>query len=91
MLIALAAPRLAYIASAVEDQWADPKGEFLSGLHAQPVYDLFGKKGVAVPEQPGIDQPIGDFIGYHIRTGKHDVTDYDWQQYLKFATRHFGR
>jgi len=91
MLIALAAPRPIYIASAVEDEWADPKGEFLSGLNAQPVYDLFGKKGLGVKEQPGIDHPVGDVVGYHVRTGKHDVTDYDWEQYLKFAARHFGR
>lgn len=91
MLIALAAPRPIYIASAVEDQWADPKGEFLSGLHAEPVYALFGKKGYGVKEQPAVDQPVGDAIGYHVRTGKHDINSYDWEQYLKFARRHFGQ
>lgn len=91
MLIALAAPRPIYIASAVDDQWADPKGEFLSGKFASPVYALFGKKGVVASEQPAIDQPVGDFIGYHIRTGKHDVTDFDWTQYLGFASRHWAR
>jgi hypothetical protein len=90
MLIALMAPRPVYIASAVEDQWADPKGEFLSGKFAEPVYALYGKKGLGVEQPPAIDQPIGDVIGYHVRTGKHDVTDYDWRQYLAFATRHFG-
>jgi len=89
MLIALTAPRPIYIASAVEDTWADPKGEFLSGLHAEPAYALFGQKGYGVTEQPAIDSPVGDAIAYHIRTGKHDVTDYDWQQYLKFAKRHW--
>jgi hypothetical protein len=82
-LIALIAPRLVYVASAVEDQWADPRGEFLSAYHAGPVYELLGKKGVGVAEMPGLDQPVGESIRYHIRTGKHDVTDFDWEQYLK--------
>jgi len=82
MLIALLAPRPVYIASAAEDEWADPKGEFLSGLHAEPVYALFGKPGLGVSQQPALDTPVGDFIRYHIRTGKHTVADYDWEQYL---------
>ena len=91
MLIALMAPRPVYIASATEDVWADPRGEFLAGKHAEAVYALFGKTGLTVEDQPAPDTPIGDYIGYHLRTGKHDVTAYDWEQYLKFADRHFGR
>lgn len=90
-LIALMAPRPVYIASAAEDLWADPKGEFLSAKAAGPVYALFGKQGVGVEEQPDVNKPVGDYIGYHIRTGKHDITEYDWKQYLDFAGRHFGR
>jgi hypothetical protein len=40
---------------------------------------------------PAVNQPVGHTIGYHMRSGKHDVTDYDWQQYLDFADRHFGK
>jgi hypothetical protein len=88
-LAALIAPRPLYIASAQEDAWADPRGEFLAGKNAEPVYALFGKPGLGVAEWPPVNQPVGEFIGYHIRTGKHDVTTYDWQQFLRFASLHF--
>ncbi|NQU49713.1 MAG: acetylxylan esterase [Planctomycetes bacterium] len=85
LLIALIAPRPLYIASATADRWADPKGEFLAAKYASPVYELFGKPSLAGHDMPEPDQPIHTTIGYHLRTGKHDVTAYDWQQYIKFA------
>ncbi len=91
MLLALMAPRPLYVASAVEDQWADPKGEFLSAKHAEPVYALFGKKGLGVDEMPGLNEPVGATIRYHIRSGKHDMLPYDWEQYIKFAKEELKR
>jgi hypothetical protein len=88
MLIALSAPRPVYVASAVEDKWADPYGEYLGLYHAGPVYRLFGKTTPSSETMPKVDQPILEDVGYHLRTGKHDVTDYDWEQYLKFADKH---
>ncbi|MFD1628773.1 alpha/beta hydrolase family protein [Pseudopedobacter beijingensis] len=86
MLLALIAPRPLYVASATEDLWADPKGEFLSAKNAEPAYTLFGKKGLENTEMPPPDTSIGKTIRYHIRTGKHNILLFDWLQYMVFVS-----
>ena len=90
MLIGLIAPRAVYVASAAEDLWADPKGQYLSLKEAQPVYRLYGFETNLPEEMPEVNrQVIRPAMGFHNREGKHNMTPYDWQQFIRFADNWF--
>ncbi len=90
MLIALMAPRAVYVASAAEDLHADPKGQYLALKEAQPAFKLYGIETNLPLEMPGInEQIIRPHMGFHNREGKHNMTPYDWQQYINFANVYF--
>ena len=88
-LLALMAPRRVYVASAEDDRWADPHGEFLAARAASPVFALYGLKGIERPSMPTLHEPLQNHVAYHIRAGKHDVTAYDWHRYMDYCDRAF--
>lgn len=87
VLLAMTAPRPLYVASAAEDLWADPRGEFLAAVAAAPAWRLFGKEGLGTAEFPAPDTPVGGTVGYHVRSGAHDILAYDWERFADFADR----
>lgn len=91
MLLAAMAPRGVYITAAEDDEWADPRGMYLSLLHASQVYeDIYGIELWLDERIPAINNPTDNhYAAYHIRDGEHDLKLYDWNQFLNFADRHF--
>lgn len=90
-LIALIAPRAVAVHSAIEDQWADPKGEYLAAYHAGPAFELFGKTPLKSETPPPLETPVGTDVSYYCRTGKHDLLLSDWEHYMSIADRVFGK
>lgn len=90
MIIALNAPHPVFITGGTQDQWADPRGEFLAEVAAGPVYRLVGKQDLGATNGPPLDTPIiaGD-LGFHYHTGGHMITAPDWQAFLDFADKYF--
>ena len=88
-LLALVAPRLLCVASATDDAWAGPEGEFEACRLASPAWEAHGLKGLVADGFPPPEKPLQDgSISYHLRTGGHGLTPYDWKTYMDFAVRH---
>jgi hypothetical protein len=88
-LIALCAPRPVLLANAVEDEWANPKGQFEMLLAAEPVYRLLGAEGVGTRQMPAVGKLVDSTLGYYIRPGKHSMTRDDWKVFLDYADKQF--
>jgi len=85
-VMALIAPRGVYVASADEDLWCDPRGEYASLVAAAPVFRLLNKKSISNATMPALNQPrVNGQTGYHIRTGSHGLRGKDWRWFLDFA------
>lgn len=84
-LLALVAPRPVYVASAADDLWADPQGEFLSLKAAALVYRVFGIQDQLPDAFPEVPASFAGPLGYHLRAGGHDLLREDWLHFLDFT------
>lgn len=90
-LVALVAPRPVLFTNAVDDQWANPEGQFQVLKAADPVYRFLGAGGLEADEMPKVGHLINSTLGYHIRPGKHSMGREDWKVFLDFADKQFGK
>jgi hypothetical protein len=90
-LIGLIAPRAVYVASAIEDKWADPKGEYLSLKLGSRVFSEIYLKSISLPEEYNYSPHtlLQKSAGYHLREGTHDLIGYDWEKIMDFALLQF--
>ena len=91
-LIALSAPRGVFVTGGTQDQWADPKGEFLAEVAAGPVFTLLGAHDLGVTSFPPVDTPVvGGGLGWYYHTGPHAATREDWLAFLAFAKKYLDK
>lgn len=89
LMMSLIAPRPLLIASAKEAFVCDPYGEFLGALAVSPVYEFLGKDPLPITSLPQENDPAFGTLGYYMRSGKHDILPYDWEQFIDFAKLHW--
>lgn len=90
MVLALIAPRPICMGTAEGQKEPQNSGMFLALKNAEPVYKLLGTDGLGADRMPGINNPVMNTMGFHIRTGKHGIEDYDWKCFMDFADKHLG-
>ncbi len=74
-LLALAAPRAVFVASAADDAWAGPADERRAVEAARPAFALYEREAA---------------LARHERPGGHGIGVEDWRRFLDFADRIFG-
>ncbi|WP_226351101.1 acetylxylan esterase [Pseudonocardia sp. ICBG601] len=86
-LLALIAPGRLVVASATEDDTADPEGEHAAYTAAEQAWARYGLPGTGLPDStwpPAPDRAYrGPGMSYHLRTGSHGFTADDWTFYLQ--------
>lgn len=92
LLLACIAPRQLYVACAEGDLWADPQGAWNSLMNATNAFELYGLDVLAYSEtQPEVNTPVWTAaMGYHVRSGWHDINKVDWSFYLDYMDTYFA-
>ena len=86
LLLSAIAPR-AVLVQGFGSPWYDTEGEYIAVKAADPVWKMFGFKGVqseAWPD-PYDTSAIGDRLGYVRREQLHGISPIDWKWMLDFA------
>ncbi len=90
LLVALMAPRYLYVCCADRDIYDDINADYLACIAGSDIYKLYGEKGFCAEDRypsPGDLFTDGE-IGYHLRTGTHYISRYDWQKTIEFRNKH---
>lgn len=107
---ALLAPRAIFVTNGTDtppgfgDAWADPRGTFLSGKLASPVWELLGWRGQVIPEATvftsGPDESIGGTPPFNVafidgtvgwrRQIEGHVSVPNWPTFATFAARYLN-
>jgi dienelactone hydrolase len=89
-LLGLIAPRPLYLSERTLDSWIDPRAEYESLKQAAKVYKLYDKTIDLPDTMPGPEEGIiSGNLGFHMKSGEHNMEEYDWERYLDFCDRHF--
>lgn len=91
LLLACIAPRKLYVACAENDLWADPQGAWNSLMNATNAFALYGLDVLEYSEaQPVVDTAAWcESMGYHVRSGWHNINATDWGYYLDYMNDYF--
>ena len=89
LLLACIAPRQIYVASAEDDLWADPQGAYNSLQSAKAAFALYGYEVIGDTHPPVNAGVFCESMGYHVRSGWHDMQSDDWHFYLAYMDNFF--
>lgn len=90
LLLASIAPRQIYVAAAEDDLWSDPEGAWLGLINSTEAFRLYNKEVIEETEMPATGTHIyTESMGFHIRSGWHEMQEEDWENYLDYMDTYF--